>query len=180
MPRIDVAEPPEVSVIVELLRVVLGPEGEIDVERLIVPLNPFRLVTVMVELSVEDRERERDDGSAEMEKSGFTATETDTVAGWEREPLEPVTVTVYVPVGVEDCVWTVRVEVPVLPDDSVRLVGFRDAVGPAGETVEDRLTVPVKPPALVSEMVDVADDPGETFIDAGLAEMLKSGVGGVD
>ena len=82
--------------------------------------------------------------------------------------------------GVEGWVWNVRVEVPVLPDDSVRLVGFRDAVGPAGETVEDRLTVPVKPPALVSEMVDVADDPGETFIDAGLAEMLKSGVGGVD
>src|SRR5438034_3370049 len=74
MPRIDVAEPPEVRVSVELLRVVLGPEGEIDVERLIVPLNPFRLVTVIVELSVEDRERLKDDGSAEMEKSGFTGT----------------------------------------------------------------------------------------------------------
>jgi len=94
MPRIDVAEPPEVRVSVELLRVVLGPEGEIDVERLIVPLNPLRLVIVMVELSVEDRERVKDDGSAEMEKSGFTATETDTVVEWEREPLEPVTVTV--------------------------------------------------------------------------------------
>jgi len=43
---------------------------------------------------VEDRERVKDDGSAEMEKSGFTATETDTVVEWEREPLEPVTVTV--------------------------------------------------------------------------------------
>ena len=94
MPRIDVAEPPEVRVSVELLRVVLGPEGEIDVERLIVPLNPLRLVIVIVELSVEDRERVRDDGSAEMEKSGFTATETDTVVECEREPLKPVTVTV--------------------------------------------------------------------------------------
>ena len=94
MPRIDVAEPPEVRVSVELLRVVLGPEGEIDVERLIVPLNPLRLVIVIVELSEEDRERVKDDGSAEMEKSGFTATETDTVVEWEREPLEPVTVTV--------------------------------------------------------------------------------------
>ena len=94
MPRIDVAEPPEVRVSVELLRVVLGPEGEIDVERLIVPLNPLRLVIVIVELSVEDRERVKDDGSAKMEKSGFTATETDTVVEWEREPLEPVTVTV--------------------------------------------------------------------------------------
>jgi len=94
MPRIDVAEPPEVRVSVELLRVVLGPEGEIDVERLIVPPNPFRLVIVMVELSVEDRDRVKDDGSAETEKSGFTATETDTVVECEREPLEPVTVTV--------------------------------------------------------------------------------------
>jgi len=77
-------------------------------------------------------------------------------------------------VGVEGCVWNVRVEVPVLPDDSVTVAGFRDAVGPVGETVEDRLIVPVKPPMLVNEMVEVADDPGGTFIDAGLAEMRKS------
>jgi len=83
-------------------------------------------------------------------------------------------------VGVEGWVWNVRVEVPVLPDDSETDAGFRDAVGPEGETVEERLIVPVKPPLLVNEMVEVADDPGETFIDAGLAEMLKSGVGGVD
>jgi len=49
----------------------------------------------------------------------------------------------------------VRVEVPVLPDDSVTVAGFRDAVGPEGETVEERLTVPVNPPVLVSEMVAV-------------------------
>jgi len=49
---------------------------------------------VIVELSVEDRERVKDDGSAKMEKSGFTATETDAVVECEREPLEPVTVTV--------------------------------------------------------------------------------------
>ena len=67
-----------------------------------------------------------------------------------------------------------RVEVPVLPDDSVTVAGFRDAVGPVGETVEDRLTVPVKPPMLAREMLDVADDPGATVIDEGLAEMRKS------
>ena len=67
-----------------------------------------------------------------------------------------------------------RVEVPVLPDDSVTVAGFRDAVGPVGETVEDRLIVPVKPPMLVREILDVADDPGATVIDEGLAEMPKS------
>ena len=60
------------------------------------------------------------------------------------------------------------------PDDSEAEVGFKDAVGPAGETVEDRLTVPVKPPMLVREILDVADDPGATVIDEGLAEMPKS------
>ena len=60
------------------------------------------------------------------------------------------------------------------PGDSEVEVGFKDAVGPAGETVEDRLTVPVKPPMLAREMLDVADDPGATVIDEGLAEMRKS------
>jgi len=77
-------------------------------------------------------------------------------------------------VGVEGCVWNVRVEVPVLPDDSETEAGFRDTVGPEGETVEERLTVPVKPPMLVREILDVADDPGATVIDEGLAEMRKS------
>jgi len=64
--------------------------------------------------------------------------------------------------------------VPVLPDDSVTVAGLRDAVGPVGENVEERLTVPVKPPMLVREILDVADDPGATVIDEGLAEMPKS------
>ncbi len=68
----------------------------------------------------------------------------------------------------------------VLPDDSVMDAGFRETVGPEGETVEERLTVPVKPPMLAREMLDVPEDPGGTLIDAGLAEMLKSGEGGVD
>ena len=61
-----------------------------------------------------------------------------------------------------------------LPDDSVTVAGFRDAVGPVGETVEERLTVPVNPPMLISEIVDVADEPAGTLIDGGLAEMRKS------
>ncbi len=67
-----------------------------------------------------------------------------------------------------------RVELAVLPDERLTLVGLREAVGPAGETVEERATVPVKPPTLVKMMLDVPDEPGETIIDAG-PEMLKSG-----
>ncbi len=77
--RIDVADPPALSVIVLLPRDILGPEGEIDVERLTVPLNPFRLVRVIVDVAEEDCDIVRDDGLAEMEKSGLTPTDTETV-----------------------------------------------------------------------------------------------------
>ena len=91
---VDVAEPPEARVTVLLLRDILGLEGEIDVERVTVPLNPFMLVRVIVDVVEEDCEMVREDGLAEMEKSGLTPTETVTVVECEMEPLEPFTVTV--------------------------------------------------------------------------------------
>lgn len=42
-----------------------------------------------------------------------------------------------------------------------------------GETVNARLTMPVKPLILVNVMVDEADDPGRRATLTGLAEMLK-------
>ncbi len=73
--RVHVAEPPEVRVTVLLLRDILRPEGAIDVERLTLPLNLFTLVRVIVNVVEEDGETVRDDGLAEIEESGFTATE---------------------------------------------------------------------------------------------------------
>jgi len=40
------------------------------------------------------------------------------------------------------------------------LVGLRVHVGPAGDTDEDRVTVPVKPLTGATVIVDVADVPG--------------------
>lgn len=40
---------------------------------------------------------------------------------------------------------TVNVEVPEPPEERSTLTGFKDAVGPDGETVAVRVTVPEKP-----------------------------------
>ena len=81
----------------------------------------------------------------------------------------PVTVTVYEPEAVPDGTLTVRVEVPV----GVTMLGDSVAVGPAGDTVAARFTVPVKPEMLVTVTVDVTDEPGAVLKLDGLAEMLK-------
>jgi len=89
---VDVPWPPEVRVTEELLNDVLGPDvDETTAERLMVPVNPFRLVTVIRLLPDVPRGRLIDDGLTDMEKSDtMTRIETECVS----EPLVPVTVTV--------------------------------------------------------------------------------------
>jgi len=77
-------------------------------------------------------------------------------------------------VGVEDCVDTVRVVVPVPPEESVILDELRDNVGPGGELLVERVMVPAKPPRLFNETAEVAEEPGEMVNDDGLAAILKS------
>ena len=67
-----------------------------------------------------------------------------------------------------------RVLVPVPPEESVTLAELRDSVGPGGELVVERVTVPAKPPRLFKEMADAAEEPGEIVTDDGLAAILKS------
>jgi len=52
-------------------------------------------------------------------------------------------------------------------------------LSPAGEPVEDRVTVPAKLFRLVSVTVAVEVDPALTLSEFGLEEMLKSGAGDV-
>lgn len=54
---------------------------------------------------------------------------------------------------------TVRVEVPGVPAEIVTLVWIKEGVGPTGEAVAAKLTVPLKPLRLVKVMVDVPDEP---------------------
>jgi len=84
--------PPDVKVTDELLSDVLGPAvEETVVERLMVPVNPFKLVRVIRLFPDVPRGRLSDDGLMEREKSDTTTrTETECTI----DPLVPVTVTV--------------------------------------------------------------------------------------
>ena len=68
---VEVALPPEVTLTVEGLSETVGLEGEETAERLTVPVNPSRPVTVIVEVVEEPGELDIAVGFAEMLKSGF-------------------------------------------------------------------------------------------------------------
>ena len=89
---VEVLCPPEVRVIDELLSDVFGPGVlEITVERVMVPVNPFRLVMVIRPVPDVPRDRLSDDGLMEIEKSD-TTTRTETEC--DSDPLVPLAVTV--------------------------------------------------------------------------------------
>jgi len=69
--------------------------------------------------------------------------------------------------------------VPVPPDERETLDGFSERVSPAGDPVEDTVTIPAKLFKLVNVIVEVALDPAVTLSEVGLAERLKSGEGDV-
>ena len=89
---VEVLCPPGVRVTDELLSDVFGPGVvEIAVERVMVPANPLRLVSVIRLVPDVPRGRLSEDGLMEMEKSEtMTRTETECTS----DPLVPVTVTV--------------------------------------------------------------------------------------
>ena len=86
------------------------------------------------------------------------------------EPLVPLTVTVYVPVGVEVVVATASVDDP----EPVTDVGVNDAVAPVGKPMTPSVTAPLKP--LIAETVVVYDAPvpADTVFELGVAESEKS------
>ncbi len=67
-----------------------------------------------------------------------------------------------------------RVETPEPPEDKVRLAGLREAVGPDGDTVAVRMTVPAKPLTLFSWSCEVPVVPLSKMIDVGFEDTEKS------
>jgi hypothetical protein len=57
----------------------------------------------------------------------------------------------------------------------VTLVGFKETVGPVGETTTDNDTVPVKLLTLDTVMVEVVEEPADTDRENGETEVVKSG-----
>jgi hypothetical protein len=137
------------------------------------PVKP-RLFAVIVEVADPPAVKLAGDAPlAEIAKSPTTVTVT--VAMWEVVPLEPVTVTVYVPAGVDAVVAIVRVLVPVEPAVRLTLVGLNVNVMlvAAGATVADSATLPVNP-WLVRVMVEVAEPPAVKLAGvAALAAIVK-------
>lgn len=82
--------------------------------------------------------------------------------------------TVYVPGARLLALVTVRTLVADPLADRETLDGFREKVGPLGETVAARDTLPVRPLMLVRVRLELEALPGGTVSELGLAEMLKS------
>ena len=142
------------------VRVQVRPAGETVDVRATVPVNPFTGATVIVEVAAVPALTLTLVGLAVTVKS---LTVTVTVAECVRDPLVPVTVTVYTPAGpVQD-----RADVWDAP--RTMLAGVRVQVRPAGETVEVRATVPVKPFTGATVIVEVAAVPTLTATLVGAA-----------
>jgi hypothetical protein len=147
---------------------------------LIVPANPLRLATVIVEVALDPNCTFCELGLAAIAKSGVGGWTTVKVATvWcDRLPLVPVTLTPKVVVGVPKVVTNDTVAFPVPPELSVTVFGLTLQVGQLGQSgggEVERLTVPANP-KLVSTIVEVAVDPACTFCELGLAVMEKSGI----
>ena len=70
---------------------------------------------------------------------------------------------------------TVRTALVEPPDTNVTEVGLNDVFGPEGDTVAEKLTVPLNPFMLVRVRLEVPDELCEIVIEEGLAAIEKSG-----
>lgn len=92
--KADDPTPPADRVMLEALREVVGPEGDMTADKLMIPLNPFMLNSVIVELFEVPAGMIRLVGLENTPKSlprgGLTVTVT--VTAWAKAPLAPFTV----------------------------------------------------------------------------------------
>jgi hypothetical protein len=169
--HVELAELPDESrTLVGLHETVRPVEGLTDSARFTLPEKFPKLVRLMVDDPLEPARKLTMDGLAAMLNPDDATTLTLMATEWDREPLVPVIVTVYVPTVLE---LRVRVEVPEPPDTRATLIGLREAVVPEGETDAARLTVPAKPFRLVRVMVDCEEEP-EVIVRLVGAETVKS------
>ena len=167
---IEVPLPPEDSATLAGLTETVNPEeGDTQAQRLTDPVKLFRLARLMVDDAELPVENETLVGFAEREKS---PTLTVTVVAWDKVPLTPVTVTVYVPPVVA---LNEHVELAEPPDATETLPGPQDRVRPVvGLTEVVSPTEPENPPKLVAVIIDEPFDPSWNVTVAGLADIAKS------
>ncbi len=169
LPLHDSVDEPLVPVTLAGFRLHVSPVvGETVAARLVVP--PAELLTLIVEVPVAPAKIVALVGVAVRARPEVTLNVT--VTEWEIDPLVPRIVTVYMLAVVE---FRVRVDVAVPPLSSVTLARLRDIVGPEGETLAERLTVPARLLRLEIVMVEVPRVPLCVLMLVGLAVMVKPG-----
>ena len=89
---VTLVDPPGDSVTLVALKVAPGPPETLGV-RVTVPLNPLRLVSIIVEVPEAPAGKVMEFGVADMLKSGPRATVTLILTEWMSPALEPDTVT---------------------------------------------------------------------------------------
>ncbi len=122
-----VAVPPPTKVMLVGVSDRAGPllmSGEIVVESVMVPANPFRLVRLIAELADCPLMMLSDVGFALIEKVGGETIVNDAMVEWDKLPLVPVTLTLNVPIGPPTSEVKVKVEDAVPPEDNTTLVGL--------------------------------------------------------
>ena len=131
------------------LRLTVGPEAELDANRLTWPLKPLTLVMLMVDVPVAFGWKISEAGLAEtLNPTTFTLT----VSVWDRSPLVSSMAIEYVPAGVTGFVATLSVVLALPPADSCNSAGARLTARLLGAfgTLAASFSSPEKPNWLVS------------------------------
>jgi hypothetical protein len=174
-PGVAVLVAAKVSVLVPAPAMVAGvkaavtPLGKPIADKLTVPTNPFREVTVMVLVPLEPCGTLTLFGEAANPKSGAGITVRLTVVVLVKLPESPVMVTVTIPVVAVPLAESVNVLVVEV------LAGLNDAVTPLGKPEADKLTLPANPFRGATEMELAPLDPWRKLILFGEALSAKSG-----
>lgn len=161
MVRVDDAVPPDARVTLAGDKLALTPLGKPLADRLMLPLNPPRLLIITVVLPLPEGRRLREAGDTLRLKSGAggggVLIVRFKVMLWLRLglPDAPVIVSVNVPVAAVEAAETVSVEDALPPAAGATVPGESDAVTPLGVPETIRLVAEVKPFRLVTLMLDV-------------------------
>ncbi len=156
------------------LKLAVTPEGNVEYDSEIAALNEPEVVVVTVAYPLWPSARDPVLGETEMVKLAATGAVTVrfTVVVSVVVPEVPVMVIGYVPVGVDELVANVSVELP-LP--VVNEVGLKLAVTPEGNVEYDSVTAELNPPITVLVIVDDPALPCTTETALGEAERLNPG-----
>ncbi len=167
--RVDLAAAPAGTATIVGVRVGVRPAGRTVVDRDTLPAKSPTLPMVM---SVDPEVPCTIFRIVELVDILKSTIRTDTGVEWDSVPNVAVTVTVNVE-GIEEV--TVKVDELEPPGDIRMLVGLREAVKPADDTVAVRLTLPENPFMPVTVIAEFPIAPRSTMRETGLGETVKSG-----